>query len=97
MMNYKYCIKEKLEALPISEYRHVRTQLPKVLGKTLRTFDRYCKIRANDCADIPAQDLDIIASLLNCEPNELKNYHVHNCKILHTVKRIGRGFKRRKE
>lgn len=73
-MNYKYAIKEKMLQLPIREYKKIRKEIPKLLGKTLRTFDRYCSIKADEFADIPAQDLDIIASFLNCTANDLKNY-----------------------
>lgn len=61
-MNFKYNIKEKMLQLPMIDYKKVRKELSKLLGKTLRTFDRYCTIKADEFADIPAQDLDIIAS-----------------------------------
>ena len=71
---YKYIIKEKLEQLPMTEYKKMKKQIPKALGKTQRTFDRFCTIKKNECGDIPAQDLDIIANCLGCEANDLKNY-----------------------
>lgn len=81
-MNYKYAIKEKMWQLPMSEYKKVRKELPKLIGKTLRTFDRYCTIKADEFADIPAQDLDIIASFLNSTANDLKNYSINKMGII---------------
>jgi hypothetical protein len=71
---YKYSIKEKLEQLPMTEYKKMKKQIPKALGKTQRTFDRFCTIKKSECGDIPTQDLDIIASCLGYEANDLKNY-----------------------
>ena len=65
-MNYKYCIKERLLELSVWQYKKLRKEIPIALGKTIRTFDRYCGLKAEDFADIPAQDLDIIAAYLDC-------------------------------
>jgi len=81
-MNYKYSIKEKLWQLPMREYKKVRKELPKLLGKTLRTFDRYCSIKVDEFADIPAQDLDLIASYLNCTADDLKNYFISKMGVI---------------
>ncbi|TSE03524.1 hypothetical protein [Aquimarina algiphila] len=86
-MNYKYCIKERLEALPVHHYRTLKNEIIKALGKTRRTFDRYCTISADEFADIPALDLDIIASFLDCEANDLKNYKVNKAEIRHKMTR----------
>lgn len=76
----KYCIKEKMQQLPVAELRKLRKEIPLALGKTTRTFDRYCTITVEENADIPALDLDIIASFLSCSADELKNYMVDNCR-----------------
>lgn len=73
-MNYKYCIKEKIEQYPVREYKRLLYLIPKGLGKTKKTFLRYCNIQMEDFIDIPCQDLDIIASFLNCKADQLKNY-----------------------
>lgn len=86
-MNYKYAIKEKMWQLPMSEYKKVRKEIPKLIGKTLRTFDRYCTIKADEFADIPAKDLDIIAICLNCSANDLKNYTISKSDIEHKINR----------
>lgn len=86
-MNYKYCIKERMLALTVEEYKKIRKELPKAIGKTIRTFDRYCTLRADEFSDIPAQDLDIIASFLDCDANDLKNYSVSGTQIHHKVTR----------
>ena len=86
-MTYKYCIREKIQELTHEEYKHLRKELPKAIGKTSRTFDRYCTLKAEDFGDIPAQDLDIIASFFNCSANDLKNYSVKNCEIHLKMKR----------
>ncbi|MCB9335481.1 MAG: hypothetical protein H6586_04985 [Flavobacteriales bacterium] len=86
-MSYKYAIKERLWKLPMSEYKKVRKQLPKLLGKTVRTFDRYCNIKTDEFADIPVQDLDIIASYLNCKADDLKNFSVAEFSIRYNINR----------
>ncbi len=75
-MNFKYSIKERMLQLSMIDYKKVRKELPKLLGKTLRTFDRYCNIKSDEFTDVPAQDLDIIASYLDCTANDLKNYFI---------------------
>lgn len=84
-MNYRYSIKEKLNQITAKEYKRLRKEIPKALGKTLRTFDRYCNIEINEFADIPAQDLDIIAAFLNCTANDLKNYTIADYQIQHII------------
>lgn len=84
-MSYKYCIKEKLEQLPMTDYKKIKKEIPKALGKTQRTFDRYCTIKADEFGDVPAQDLDIIANFLGCEANDLKNYCITKQQIEHLV------------
>ncbi len=86
-MNYKYNIREKMENLPMIEYKRIRRELPKALGKTVRTFNRYCTLAADEFADIPAQDLDIIASFLDCKANDLKNYFINGQQIQQRIKR----------
>ncbi|WP_271729378.1 hypothetical protein [Aquimarina algiphila] len=86
-MNYKYCIKERLEKLPMNHYRKLKNDIIIALGKTRRTFDRYCTISADEFGDIPAQDLDIIASILKCTADDLKNYEVNNAEVRHKMKR----------
>ena len=75
-MKYKYLIKEKLLQLPAEEYKRIRKEIPIAIHKTVRTFDRYCNIKIDEFQDIPAQDLDIIASYLDCKANDLKNYSI---------------------
>ncbi|WP_103071849.1 hypothetical protein [Aquimarina sediminis] len=86
-MNYKYCIKERLEKLPVHQYRELKNDIIMALKKTRRTFDRYCTIHADEFADIPALDLDIIASFLDCSADELKNYKVDKAEIRHKITR----------
>lgn len=86
-MSYKYAIKEKMCQLPMWEYKKVRKELPKLLGKTIRTFDRYCSIKTDEFADIPTKDLDIIAIYLNCTANDLKNYTISKSDIQHKITR----------
>jgi hypothetical protein len=75
-MKYKYSIKDKLLQLPVTEYKDLRRNIPKAIGKTIRTFDRYCNIKEDEFGDIPALDLDIIATFLKCTANDLKNYSI---------------------
>ncbi len=87
MKDYKYCIKEKLAELPVSKYRAIKVQIIKGLKKTPRTFNRYCSLSADDHTDIPAQDLDIIASHLECTADELKNYKVNKSTVMYKIRR----------
>ncbi|WP_148639225.1 hypothetical protein [Aquimarina longa] len=57
------------------------------MQKTGRTFNRYCNLMVQDHSDIPTQDLDIIASYLECSADELKNYKVQRSAILHKIVR----------
>lgn len=85
MHSYKYSIKQRLEKLPIVNYKKIKKQIPIAIGKTPKTFQRYCNIKAEDYADIPAQDLDIIASALSCKADDLKNYAVTNQVLLQKI------------
>jgi len=84
-MNYRYSIKEKFDQLTSREHKRLRREIPKALGKTLRAFDRYCNIEINEFADIPVQDLDIIAAFLNCKADDLKNYTIADYQIQHNI------------
>ncbi len=87
MKDYKYCIKEKLAELPIAKYKTTKERIIKGLQKTGRTFNRYCNLLAEDHADIPTQDLDMIASYLECTADELKNYKINKSTIMYKTKR----------
>ncbi|WP_109098173.1 hypothetical protein [Aquimarina sp. AU58] len=90
MKDYKYCINEKLAELPVAKYRATKEKIITGLKKTARTFNRYCNLLADDHADIPAQDLDMIASHLECTADELKNYKVNKSTIMYKIKRRSR-------
>lgn len=81
-MNFSYSIKDKLNQLTTIEYKRLRKEIPKALGKTIRTFDRYCNIEINEFADIPAQDLDIIAAFLNCTADDLRTVKLQRYEII---------------
>lgn len=87
MRDYKYCIKEKLAQLPVAKYRVTKEKIIKGLHKTARTFNRYCNIMTDDHADIPAQDLDMIASHLECTADDLKNYKVNKSTVMYKIRR----------
>lgn len=90
MKDYKYCIKEKLAELPVAKYKATKEKIITGLKKTARTFNRYCNLLTDDHTDIPAQDLDMIASHLECTADELKNYKVNKSTILYKTKRRSR-------
>ena len=85
MNSYKYSIKQQMEELPIVDYKKIKKLIPVAIGKTPRTFERYCNIKAEDFADIPTQDLDIIASILSSKADDLKNYVIHKQQIQHKI------------
>lgn len=74
-----------MELLSVEEYREFKSTIASALGKTIRTFERYCSIKADERGDIPVQDLDIIAVLLNCKADDLKNFQVTNEDIQKTI------------
>lgn len=84
-MSLKYNISERLHSLPYEKYKKIRQQIPTALGKTQRTFARYCNLPADSFGDIPAQDLDIIASFLGCTADDLKNYTIKDKQIQQKV------------
>ena len=75
-MELKYCIKQKLEELPLKEYKKIKLELSLAIGKNIRTFERYCNLRIDDFSDIPAKDLFIIATVLSCKIDKLVNYKI---------------------
>jgi len=81
-MNYKYCIKKKLDGLSVQDYKRLRRLIPLALGKTRKTFERYCTLTIDEHGDIPAYDLDVIAECLDCTADELKNYSDKDIKQL---------------
>ena len=95
MKYYKYNIKDRLENLPINEYRELMYQIPKALKKSKRTFLRYTTITMDDPADIPALDLDIIAFFLGCNAQDLKNYTLEDFRIKNMFKHF-KFIKRKK-
>lgn len=86
-MNLKYNISERMHSLPYEKFKKIRQQIPIALGKTQRTFARYCNLPADSFGDIPAQDLDIIASFLGCKADDLKNYTIKNKQIQQKITR----------
>lgn len=72
----KYNIKDRLYRLPLRDYQAARKRIPQLLGKSLRTFDRFCNLKLDSYSDITAKDLDIIAKFLECDSHDLKNYKV---------------------
>lgn len=80
-MNYKYCIREKIEQLPISFQVKIKNEISVALGKCQATFNNYCHIKANDSKGIGSINLDIIAFYLDCTADDLKNFYVKNNKV----------------
>lgn len=73
-LEYKYRIKEKLESLPYEQYRIAKRTLPKALGITKRTFERYLYTRLDDKYSIPSDHLASLAAYFKCTMEELLSY-----------------------
>ena len=71
---FKYKIKEKLEALTHTEYKIYLKTLPKALRISSRTFLRYLYTRIDDIYSMPADHLAQLARFFNCRIEDLLNY-----------------------
>ena len=81
-MQLKYNIKLRLDQLPRERYMRTKQEIANKIKRHPRTLDRYINFTQNDNADIPAADLDIIAIILGCRADELKNYFITSqCEI----------------
>ena len=70
----KYKIQEKLEQLSFKDYRTAIQELPKALGITPRTFQRYLKTRIFESFSIRSDHLVKLSQFFNCNVEELLNY-----------------------
>ena len=74
-----------MKLLSVEDYQEFKSTIASALGKTMRTFERYCSIKADEKGDIPVKDLDIIALLLDCTADDLKNFQITNEDIQKTI------------
>lgn len=70
----KYKIQEKLEQLNYKDYGTAIQELPKVLGITPRTFQRYLKTRVYEDYSIPSDCLVKLSQFFSCRVEDLLNY-----------------------
>jgi len=71
----KYCILERLEMLPHIDYKRAKKELiDKCEVSRQQLFYGWFRITKTSSADIPAQKLDVIAKILGCRSDDLKNY-----------------------
>lgn len=69
----KYTILDRMQKLPHNEFVKAKKRLPKLVGKTPRTFERWLYATFDDTQEIPATSLRIIAVFLGCSMEELFN------------------------
>ncbi|MFC2080438.1 helix-turn-helix domain-containing protein [Bacteroidota bacterium] len=71
---FKYNLKERLEALPHQDYHDALVYIPQSLNITQRTFSRYLNTRITESYSMPADHLARLAKFFNCRIEALLNY-----------------------
>lgn len=67
----KYAIIDILRQLPYEDYRLMKSDLPKMLGVSSATFNRWLYLKKSDKGEIPLSKLKRLADLLHCDINQL--------------------------
>lgn len=75
-MAYKYKLEEKLQSLPLNEYRAFMKYAHEALGISPSTLANWRKLKLTDKSDIPTASLLKIAKLFNCSMEDMLNYEV---------------------
>ena len=70
----KYKINEKLEELCYRDYHTAIQELPRVLGISPRTYQRYLKTRLYERYSVPSDDLVKLSQFFDCKIEDLLNY-----------------------
>jgi hypothetical protein len=73
-IDYKYCLKERLNSLTLEEYKSALKTLPKALNITQRTFYRYINTRISEGYSMPGDNMAKLARFFNCRIEDMLNY-----------------------
>lgn len=69
----KFKLLALMDSLPHKEYKAMRKELPKIIGKCTNTLDNYSNIAANSKEDIPYHIALAIEKYFNIQPGSLSN------------------------
>ncbi len=93
-MSRKYRIKDLLNQMSQGDYKKARRVLPKYLGVSKSTLDRWIYAPWSDTIDIPGEKLVMIASFFGVEPEDLFTERPEG---LHFSDVISKGIKEEKD
>ena len=74
LVEHKYKIKERMDALPHHEHHAAMRLIPKALLISQRTFLRYMYTRIDDKYSMPVDHLARLAKYFNCRIEDMLNY-----------------------
>jgi hypothetical protein len=69
----KYRIQEMMDQLTKTEHAKIIKLIPKLIGKSINTFNGYLKIGINDKTEIPHDIVVKLEILFGLPPNGLRN------------------------
>lgn len=72
----KYDVLRRLNELPKSQHSITKTELPKQLGVSQRTFDGWLYIKKDESQNVPSEALAILARFFECSMESLINVEI---------------------
>ena len=73
---YKYKIHEFMENLTVRQYKFLNKLIPKVIDKSINTFNNYRNLQLEDEGDIPYETVRKLEILFGIEAGGLANYRI---------------------
>ena len=70
---YKYKIHEFMENLTVRQYKFLNKLIPKVIDKSINTFNNYRNLQLEDEGDIPYETVRKLEILFGIEAGSLAN------------------------
>ncbi len=73
---YKYKIHECMDNLTVRQYKFLTKMIPKIIDKSVNTFNNYRNLQMGDEGDIPYETVRKLEILFGLEPGGLLNYDI---------------------
>jgi len=73
---YKYKIHECMDNLTVRQYKFMTKIIPKVIDKSINTFNNYRNLLLDDESDIPYETVRKLEILFGLGPGELANFKI---------------------
>lgn len=73
---YKYKIHEFMENLTVRQYKFLNKLIPKVIDKSINTFNNYRNLQLQDEGDIPYETVRKLEILFGIDAGSLANYRI---------------------